>query len=98
MVIGERLKQIRKSKNLTAQQVADKLNMSQSNLSRLENSQRSISTDVLVLILSAYNITLDEFLNPNKSTAYVELVAELKYLDDNQLKSITHLIKTFSQS
>lgn len=59
--IGQRLRELRKSKGLSQQDVADRLGIPQSNLSRIENGKQRLNLTVLAGILSIYEMEMDDF-------------------------------------
>lgn len=63
MGIGQQLKTLRKSGNITLSEVAEKTELSVGFLSNLERDQTSPTIDVLHKICNALNITLNDVLN-----------------------------------
>jgi len=59
--IGNKLKVIRKLKGLTTSEVAQKVNVSQSYISRFENNKAIPDVEMLANICSALGLTLAEF-------------------------------------
>lgn len=59
--IGDQLRALRKIKNLTTQELADRINISQSYLSRFENSRAVPDIDMLERILNALGTDLATF-------------------------------------
>lgn len=99
LLIGEKLKNLRKSKNLTTSQVAEKIGISQSYISRFENNRAVPDVDMLNAILEVYNVSLSEFFDEGK-----DLLPELQDLLDNaknlpleQIDAINKLIKTITK-
>ena len=67
MSIGERLISLRKSKNLSQEQVADKLNVTRQTISKWETDQSMPDLDKIVPICELFDISTDELLSGNKS-------------------------------
>lgn len=67
MSIGERLISLRKSKNLSQEQVADKLNVTRQTISKWETDQSMPDLDKIVPICELFGISIDELLSGNKS-------------------------------
>ena len=61
MDYGKRIKHLRKLNNFTTTQLAQKLNLSQSVVSRLENNNRSIDIPIIEKLCSVFNITIQDF-------------------------------------
>ena len=59
--IGQRLREIRKSRGMSQQDVALRLGIPQSNLSRIENGKQRLNLSVLAGILSSYGMEMDDF-------------------------------------
>ncbi len=59
--IGRRLREIRKARRLSQQEVAERVGIPQSNLSRIENGKQRLNLSVLVNVLGLYRMTLDDF-------------------------------------
>lgn len=59
--IGNQLKALRKSKNMTTQQLADKVSISQSYISRFENGRAIPDIEMLESILTALDTDLASF-------------------------------------
>ena len=59
--VGERLREIRRTRGLSQQEVAERVGIPQSNLSRIENGKQRLNLSVLVNILGLYRMTLDDF-------------------------------------
>ncbi len=63
MSIGERLINLRKSKNLSQEQVADKLNVTRQTISKWETDQSMPDLDKIIPICELFGITTDELLS-----------------------------------
>ncbi len=63
ILIGSKLKELRKSENLTQQELATKLNISRVNYTRYENDAVRPDYETLIAIADFYNISLDEIFN-----------------------------------
>ena len=58
--IGKKLKELRKSENLTQEELAIKLNISRVNYTRYETDASRPDYETLILLADFYDITLDE--------------------------------------
>lgn len=61
-VYYKRLRDLREDHDLTQQNIADILNMKQSQYSRYERGIRDIPTDILIALAKYYNTTTDYIL------------------------------------
>lgn len=57
---GRRIQEIRKSKNLTQEKLAEMINLDTPNLSNIERGKRFVSSDTLERIAKALNIEEEE--------------------------------------
>ena len=83
MLFGRLLKQIRKRKGYTSQQLADALHVSRSTYSRYENDLKNVEPDILLGLANFYDPTVDDFLLWNaliKSPDYPMNVNKLRRL------------------
>ena len=83
MLFGRLLKQIRKRKGYTSQQLADALHVSRSTYSRYENDLKDVEPDILLGLANFYDTTVDDLLLWNaliKSPDYPMNVNKLRKL------------------
>jgi len=64
---GEKLKVLRKGRNLTQQQLANRLNVAKSIISYYESGDRFPSYDVLIKIARIFHVTTDFLLDIEKT-------------------------------
>lgn len=65
MSIGERLINLRKSKNLSQEQVADQINVTRQTISKWETDQSVPDLDKVIPLCELYGISADELLSGN---------------------------------
>lgn len=94
--IGNKLKNLRLSKNLTTQQVADKVNVSQSYISRFENDKAIPDVDMLNRILIALDSDLATFFCENMKLPadILELLDTVKTLSPEARKMLNEFLNT----
>ena len=56
---GKRIQQLRKEKGLTQEQLAEKINISERHLQKLESGERGGSVDTLVDVALFFHVSLD---------------------------------------
>lgn len=61
-MINEKLKELRKNKNLTQAQLAKILNISRQAYSHYETGDNDLNTDIILKLCVFYNISADELL------------------------------------
>ncbi len=98
VVIGRRIREIRKSKNLTQAQLAEMSQVEPSNISHIERAATKLSLPTLVRIANALAVSLDELVYDNlQKSAHVSLDMIDDLLGDctpAELKAICEVIKT----
>lgn len=67
MSIGSKLLELRKSKNLSQEEVADKLNVTRQTVSKWETDQSTPDFDKISPLCNLYGISADELLNGKKA-------------------------------
>jgi len=96
-LIGDRIKRIRKSKGLTQETMAEKLNVSIGYISQVERGITKISLDLLGAISSILDCDVAFLISESaiNSNDYMEseIVNEIKKLDNKKRKYILEIIK-----
>ena len=98
VVIGNRIREIRKSKNLTQTKLAEISGVEPSNISHIERAATKLSLPTLINIANALEVTLDELVYGNiakSSHISIKLIDDL--LADctaEELKALVQVIKT----
>ena len=64
-LVGQRIKEIRKSKGMTQADLAKAANMAASNVSELENGKTQIQLLTLLNIIEGLQVSADDILRPN---------------------------------
>lgn len=97
-IIGSRIRELRKSKNLTQEKLAEISGVEPSNISHIERAATKLSLPTLVNIANALDATLDELVynNLNKSAhVSVKMIDELlSDCSSEELKALAEVIKT----
>lgn len=96
--IGSRIREIRKSLNMTTTELAEKLDVSQSFISGLENNTKKCSMDNLFKICEIFGVTLSQFFDDNPRSIILtselkELITNAKNLTPEQLQKLNDFIK-----
>lgn len=86
---GERLRQLRKQKNLTQKQLAALVGVKNSIISFYEVGERMPSPEMVVKLASALNVSTDYLLGMNKTETM-----DVSGLDDNDKLLVNLLIET----
>lgn len=95
--IGEKIKKIRLSKNLTQEYIANMADVNTSHISNIENNRVKVSLSTLVQICNALNVTVDYILSEEykePSTAIEqEILHELKLCSDDTKEQVLKIVK-----
>ena len=98
IIIGKRIKELRKSKGLTQAQLAEMSGVEPSNISHIERAATKLSLPTLISIANALESSLDELVYGNltkSSHVSVALIDDLLAdCDASELRSIAEVIKT----
>lgn len=98
MNIGERIKNLRISRKISARQLAIKCNVSPAQISMIESSSTNPSLDLLERICTILDISLSDFFidkQQSLSATQIELMNLSKELSDEQISKIIEVIKVF---
>lgn len=87
---GERLKELRKNKNWTQQQLANKIELSKTVISKYENNIQMPTLDTLIKLAAIFNVSMDYITGLEKPQT-ISLVG----LTADQLEIISGLAKIF---
>ena len=101
-LIGERIKKARKSREMTQEKLAEKLNVSIGYISQVERGITKISLDLLGAISSVLQYDVSVFVSESvvHSSEYLEseIVEEFRKLDTSKRKFILSIIKLTSET
>lgn len=70
--IGTRLRQLRESKGLAQQSVADYLEMTQANYHKIESDKTEPSLDYIEKLAQFYHVSVLDIIAPDKSTVNIQ--------------------------
>ncbi|MBE5922697.1 MAG: helix-turn-helix transcriptional regulator [Lachnospiraceae bacterium] len=94
--IGERLKEIRLSKNLTQEYVANLSDVNTSHISNIENNRVKISLSTLIHVCNAMNTTVDYVLldeyNNVSSALDLLILNQLRECDEETKERVLKII------
>ena len=95
--VGEKIRELRKAKNITSTALAQQLGVAQSFMSGIENNNKKCSLETLDTICTILGVSLTEFFQ--ETTAELdpglkELLAASKNLTVEQRELMTEFLKT----
>ncbi len=96
--MGNKLRALRKINNLTTTQLAERIHISQSYISKFENNKASPDVYMLHRILTELGTDLSTFFaddNEDKSPEFYQLATTIKTLTHEQTIHLNAFLKTF---
>ncbi|MDE6593930.1 MAG: helix-turn-helix transcriptional regulator [Oscillospiraceae bacterium] len=102
MIIGERLRYVRKSKNMSIYKLSQETGISQSHISDLELGRRKPSVETLSRLVVPLGITLSELFNENDEVSILtekerELVEYYRTLPNEKAELLLKLGKSLNE-
>lgn len=95
-LIGPRIRKMRKERKLTQTELASRIGIQQSDLSRMEKGEYRVSLDTLFKILTEFNVSISEFFDDvNKDTMTprdVQIMRDLKHLSTESRREVEAFI------
>ena len=77
IAIGQRIRNIRKSRMLSQEQLAEKIDISVTHMSHIETGNTKLSLPVLVALASVLDVSIDELVYDKKKNSNTDLINEL---------------------
>ena len=100
--IGQRIRKCRRDRNLTQEELAEKVDISTTHMSHIETGATKLSLAVLVSIACALNVSTDTLLFEekviNKNTTLLEIDGILSDCSPTQAKILADILRTAKQS
>ena len=103
----ENIKQLRKKKKLTQQQIADVLQMHRSNYSKVENGERELSISSVVALADFFNLSLDELVKgsdikkiqpPLKRESILHQLEKIQELEEEDRRAVSRVLDAMLNS
>ena len=91
-IIGEKIKMLRKNKNMTQTVLAQRLGVTKSVISAYENGMCSPSYDILISLADIFGVSTDFLLGYRKNNTI-----DVSGLTENQIEGITLLIASLKK-
>ena len=99
--LGARIKELRKSKNITQEELVEVIGSDTNNLSRIENGKKFMSADKLSKIADALKVDIKELFDfghiLSDEELKKEIVSDVNALSSKQLKYIYKSIKNLKE-
>lgn len=95
-LIGPRIRRMRKERKQTQTELASRIGIQQSDLSRMEKGEYRVSLDTLFKILSEFNVSISEFFDDVNKEAMtprdVQIMRDLKQLPTDARREVEAFI------
>lgn len=96
-LIGPKIRKIRKERKLTQTELASRIGIQQSDLSRMEKGEYRVSLDTLFKILAEFNVSISEFFDDvaqeNITPRDVKVVRDLNQLGSEARREVEAFIE-----
>ena len=88
MDIGNRIQEIRKASNMTAKELSERIELSASFISAVENNDSKLSLATLKRICDALDVTLATFFNKDASAVDTKLLSAISNLPEEKKEQL----------
>src|SRR6201990_3667825 len=85
-LVGRKIRQLRRQRKLTQVELADKIGIHQSDLSRMEQGEYKVGLDTLLKILQTFDLSIGDFFEENDETD--TLYTKIRSLSANAQKEV----------
>ena len=96
-LVGRKIRRLRKERKLTQNELASRIGIQQSDLSRMEKGEYRVSLDTLFKILAEFDISIGEFFDEMAKDTFtpqdVKLVREFRSLDNEDQDEVRDFIQ-----
>ena len=96
--IGQRIRALRRERKLSQEQLAEKVWISTTHMSHIENGSTELSLPVLVDLATALDVSANELLSgqssQGRSAGYEQVKEILNGCSERQIRIITEIIKS----
>lgn len=87
-LVGRKIRQLRRQRKLTQTELAEKIGIHQSDLSRMEQGEYKVGLDTLLRILQTFNLSIGEFFEErSQETPLVEKFRTLSPAAQKEVES-----------
>jgi transcriptional regulator with XRE-family HTH domain len=95
-LVGRKIRQLRKEHKLSQTELASRIGIQQSDLSRMEQGEYRVSLDTLFRILGEFKMSIGEFFDQmtreNLSPRDLRFVSDFHHLDDDAKRDVEEFI------
>lgn len=95
-LVGQKIRQLRKDRNITQTELSQRIGIQQSDLSRMEKGEYRVSLDTLFRVLAEFNVGVSEFFEDLNRESYspreMRLMSEVRCLSDDAQREVEEFI------
>ena len=89
-LVGRKIRQLRRQRKLTQVELAEKIGVHQSDLSRMEQGEYKVGLDTLLKVLQAFDLSIGDFFDDDNRTQAI--YEKLKALSPSAQKEVENFI------
>ncbi|HEY5610680.1 MAG TPA: helix-turn-helix transcriptional regulator [Thermoanaerobaculia bacterium] len=98
-LVGRKIRQLRRQRKLTQVELADRIGIHQSDLSRMEQGEYKVGLDTLLKILHTFNLSIGEFFEePSKERSLFEKFKSLSPTAQREVESFIEFKRNQAES
>ena len=90
-LVGRKIRQLRRQRKLTQTELADRIGIHQSDLSRMEKGEYKVGLDTLLRILQTFNLSIGEFFE--ESAEEVPVIEKFRSLSPSAQQEVESFIE-----
>jgi len=90
-LVGRKIRQLRRQRKLTQVELAEKIGIHQSDLSRMEQGEYKVGLDTLLKILATFDLSIGDFFEEGNDS--VTVVEKFKSLSPSAQKEVEDFIE-----
>jgi transcriptional regulator with XRE-family HTH domain len=90
-LVGRKIRQLRRQRKLTQVELAEKIGIHQSDLSRMEQGEYKVGLDTLLKILGTFDLSIGDFFD--EANESVSVVQKFKSLSSSAQKEVEDFIE-----
>ena len=91
-LVGRKIRQLRRQRKLTQVELAERIGVHQSDLSRMEQGEYKVGLDTLLKILQAFDLSIGDFFEENRHNEET-VIDKLKSLSPTAQKEVESFIE-----
>ncbi len=92
LLVGQKIRQIRKSRHLTQADLASRIGVTQSDLSRMENGEYKVGLDTLFRILQVFELSMSNFFEEPAAESAGAVPADAEHVNGKDVKPSTDVL------